>query len=145
MMVLTSNLFIFQHVLQHYGHVCWWLTALYMARTIRWRRPGGSVTPWCITSVRIIGPLLLLVRLLLLVLHLGDVMNHVTHIVAAKTLKCTHHRHSLSHLHLSSKNILTELINHDVTNLHGLLHLIALANHRIFDHQLRFTKCGHTY
>ena len=36
----------------------------------------------------------------------------------------------------SSKNILAELINHDATNLHGLLHLIVLAIYSVVDHQL---------
>ena len=31
--------------------------------------------------------------------------------------------------------IQTEVIYHDVTNLHGLLHLIVLAIHSVVDHQ----------
>ena len=36
---------------------------------------------------------------------------------------------------LSLKNILTDVTHHDVTNLHGLLHLIVLAIH---------AQCGQT-
>ena len=89
-----------------------------------------------ITSVRIIGLLLLLAGVLLLLLHLDDVMNLnvITHIETVEHLNVpnistAHHTPPLM------KNILTEVIHHDVTNLHGLLHVIVLAILSVVDHQ----------
>ena len=79
-------------------------------------------------KVRIIGLLLLFAGVLLLLLHLDDVMNLnvITHIETVEHLNVpnistAHHTPPLM------KNILTEVIHHDVTNLHGLLHVIVLA------------------
>ena len=89
-----------------------------------------------ITSVRIIGLLLLLAGVLLLLLHLDDVMNlnDITHIETVEHLNVpnistAHHTPPLM------KNILTEVIHHDVTNLHGLLHVIVLAILSVVAHQ----------
>ena len=88
------------------------------------------------TSVRIIGLLLLLAGVLLLLLHLDDVMNLnvITHIETVEHLNVpnistAHHTPPLM------KNILTEVIHHDVTNLHGLLHVIVLAILSVVAHQ----------
>ena len=95
-----------------------------------------SVTSWNITSVRYMGLLLLLAGVLLLLLHLGDVMNLnvITHIETVEHLNVpnistAHHTPPLM------KNILTEVIHHDVTNLHGLLHVIVLAILSVVAHQ----------
>ena len=86
--------------------------------------------------VRIIGLLLLLAGVLLLLLHLDDVMNLnvITHIETVEHLNVpnistAHHTPPLM------KNILTEVIHHDVTNLHGLLHVIVLAILSVVAHQ----------
>ena len=36
---------------------------------------------------------------------------------------------------VSLKNIVTDVTHHDVTNLHGLLHLIVLAIHSVVEYQ----------
>ena len=89
-----------------------------------------------IISVRIIGLLLLLAGVLLLLLHLDDVMNlnDITHIETVEHLNVpnistAHHTPPLM------KNILTEVIHHDVTNLHGLLYVIVLAILSVVAHQ----------
>ena len=89
-----------------------------------------------ITSVRIIGLLLLLAGVLLLLLHLDDVMNLnvITDIETVEHLNVpnistAHHTPPLM------KNILTEVIHHDVTNLHGLLYVIVLAILSVVAHQ----------
>ena len=69
----------------------------------------------------IIGLLPLLTGVLLTLLHLDNVTN-------LGVVTNTQHSPSL-------KNILTEVIHHDVTNLHGLHHLVILAIHSVVDHQ----------
>ena len=85
----------------------------------------------------IIGLRLHLAGVLLLLLHLDDVMNLnvISHIETVEHLNVP----NISTAHHNPpfmKNILTEMIHHDVTNLHGLLHLIVLAIHSAVDHQL---------
>ena len=84
------------------------------------------VTSWCILFAGV--PLLLL--------HLDDVMNLnvITHIETVEHLNVpnistAHHTPPLM------KNILTEVIHHDVTNLHGLLYVIVLAILSVVAHQ----------
>ena len=64
--------------------------------------------------------------------NLGD----VTHIEAAK-----HLRAQLITSPPSLKNILIEVIHHDVTNVYGLLHLIILAIHSVVNHQHTCSGC----
>ena len=84
----------------------------------------------------IIGLRLHLAGVLLLLLHLDDVMNLnvISHIETVEHLNVpnistAHHTPPLM------KNILTEVIHHDVTNLHGLLHVIVLAILSVVAHQ----------
>ena len=61
-------------------------------------------------------------------------------LVLSNTLKLSNtEMHSPSALLITSpsslKNILIEVIHHDVTNLYGLLHLIILAIHSVVNHQ----------
>ena len=86
------------------------------------------VTSWCILFAGV--PLLLL--------HLDDVMNLgvVTNIEAVKhsnlqTISTAYHTQP------TQNNILTKVIHHDVTNIHGLLHLVVLAIHSVVNHQHR--------
>ena len=76
-----------------------------------------------ITSVRIIGLLLLLAGVLILLLQLDDgvffLFIQLPGFVSPALIE----------------EPLSEGIHHDVTNLHGLLHLYFLAIHSFVDHQ----------
>ena len=61
-------------------------------------------------------------------------LNVITHIETVEHLNVpnistAHHTPPLM------KNILTEVIHHDVTNLHGLFHVIVLAILSVVDHK----------
>ena len=79
-----------------------------------------------ITSVRIIGLLLLLAGVLILLLQLDDGVFFLF-IQLYDVMR------------LASPALIEELlskeIHHDITNLHGLLHLYFLAIHSVVDHQ----------
>ena len=87
----------------------------------------------------IIGLLFLLACVHLTLFHLDDVMNLgvVTNIEAVKNTLMYLPSSQLITPSPSLKNILTEVIHHDVTNLHGLPHLFVLAIHSVVDHQYR--------
>ena len=81
-----------------------------------------------ITSVRIIGLLFLLSSILLLLFRLDDGVFFI--------LKQLNNIMNLGFVSPALiEKLLIEWIHHDVTNLHGLLHLIVLAMHSIVDHQ----------
>ena len=70
-------------------------------------------------------------------------------LVLSNTLKLSNtEMHSPSALLITSpsslKNILIEVIHHDVTNLYGLLHLIILAIHSVVNHQPTCSGCHTT-
>ena len=81
-----------------------------------------------ITSVRIIGLLLLLAGVLLLLLQLDDGVFFLSiQLYDAMRLGFA--------IPALIEELLSEGIHHDVTNLHGLLHLYFLAIHSVVDHQ----------
>ena len=81
-----------------------------------------------ITSVRIIGPLLLLAGVLILLLQLDDGVFFLFIQL-----------YDVMRLGFASPALIEELLSkdkiHDITNLHSLLHLNVLAIHSVVDHQ----------
>ena len=87
-----------------------------------------------ITSVRIIGLLLLLAGVLILLLQLDDGVFFLF-IQLYDVMSLGFVSPALI------EELLSEGIHHDVTNLYGLLHLIILAIHSVANHQHTCSGC----